>query len=389
MAKKYLHEIDFMRVFFIFGVLLVHTLSIYKDQLDPSSAEFFSLAGLHASLHFTRMGFMFMTGIVLFLGYRHIKLDPWQFWRKRFLAVGIPYLFWNLIYLLGTNFSSYSNGFKLTGLFKDWILALIHGDLGYIYYVLVTMQLYLIFPAIKYILERFKNDHLIFFLLSLFFQILLSFFIKYQLPTIDTSHWPYLFSHYGVFVLTYQCYFLAGAIAAYHYEKISQLVTKHIKKIAALLTLMIPIMWGYYLFDRFILMMTDKQAKSVHQPLFIFYSFLVIAAALYLGLQYAKKRTRPSNQKFSAFISLGAKLSFGIYLIQPLPLLVVRFFLISALSENRFIFYFSIPFVTIFVFGSSMFLAYLFYHSSLLSYCIGRKPSSDPSFLDTLKGRSS
>lgn len=48
-------------------------------------------------LHFTRMGFMFMTGLVLTLNYYNRKHEWLKFERKRFVSAGIPYLAWNFI----------------------------------------------------------------------------------------------------------------------------------------------------------------------------------------------------------------------------------------------------------------------------------------------------
>ena len=65
--KKYLYEVDLMRCFFIFGVLLNHTTSLFSSalgQTSTSSGKF--LVSTHLMLHFPRMGFMFVTGLVLF-----------------------------------------------------------------------------------------------------------------------------------------------------------------------------------------------------------------------------------------------------------------------------------------------------------------------------------
>lgn len=70
LQKRYLHEVDFLRNFFILGVLSNHVVGIFKNQYDYDSSAYLIFGSAHAALHFTRMGFMFMTGLVLFLAYK-------------------------------------------------------------------------------------------------------------------------------------------------------------------------------------------------------------------------------------------------------------------------------------------------------------------------------
>ena len=65
--RKYLYEVDVLRLIFITGVLLNHTTTMIGQELATASWESGFLNMTHLSLHFTRMGFMFITGLVLFL----------------------------------------------------------------------------------------------------------------------------------------------------------------------------------------------------------------------------------------------------------------------------------------------------------------------------------
>lgn len=67
--RKYLYEVDLMRCIFIFGVLANHTTSTFTAAAASNSWAYNFLVSTHLILHFTRMGFMFVTGLVLFLGY--------------------------------------------------------------------------------------------------------------------------------------------------------------------------------------------------------------------------------------------------------------------------------------------------------------------------------
>ena len=89
-----------MRIIFIFGVLLNHTTTALERMTVAGSSSQLFFNASHLMLHFTRMGFMFMTGLVLTLNYYNRQKNWPQFWKKRYLSSGIPYIFWNGFFLL-------------------------------------------------------------------------------------------------------------------------------------------------------------------------------------------------------------------------------------------------------------------------------------------------
>lgn len=150
------------------------------------------------------MGFMFVIGLVLFMKNYFKPLNIFKFWKRRYLGVLVPYLSWTAI-LTATEHSSFVETF----LIKLLHLSL-YGDDYYMYYILVTFQLYLIFPVIVWLFKYFETKHRIIVICSAVLQLVLLFLIKYQLPNIDTSEWPYLLKNYGFNVVVYQFYFIMG-----------------------------------------------------------------------------------------------------------------------------------------------------------------------------------
>lgn len=130
--KKHLYEVDLMRCFFMFGVVLNHVASTFAAALgNKATPAGRFLVSTHLILHFPRFGFMFITGLVLFLGYwgRPEKQNWPVFWKKRYIGSGIPYLFWNglfLAFLLLTS-GSFSWNKWLTG----WLEAISKGNQFY------------------------------------------------------------------------------------------------------------------------------------------------------------------------------------------------------------------------------------------------------------------
>ncbi|WP_407891819.1 acyltransferase family protein [Lacticaseibacillus sp. N501-2] len=215
--RKYLYEVDAMRIMFIFGVLLNHTTTAFAQSMTNATGwAHMLLLSTHLTIHFTRMGFMFMTGLVLTLNY--YKKDDWpNFFKKRFAGSGWPYLLWNFILmvfalLVGTP------GFSLNNFASTYYSAIIHGNQFYMYYILVTLQLYVLFPFLVWLFKKTTGHHGWVLGISFAIQMLLMVAIKYGLPHIDDSHWIWWLRAYGVNVFTYQFYFIFGAFTSLHYQ---------------------------------------------------------------------------------------------------------------------------------------------------------------------------
>ncbi|MCH4169445.1 MAG: acyltransferase [Streptococcaceae bacterium] len=368
MKRRYLYEVDFMRNFFIIGVLSNHIVGICKNIFEVDSPMYLILACIHSSLHFTRMGFMFMTGLVLFLAYQNREIKATTFWKKRYFLIGIPYLFWNLIYSLPL---LSSQGFQAT--LTHFYSSVIHGDQAYLYYVLVTMQLYLIFPFLLNLMKKYKPYLKLVWIISLLIQCMITYFIKYKIGNYDTTNWPYLFSHYGIFVGSYQFYFISGGITALYYDQLIALIQKHTNKIKYLLLIMLPTIWLYYFWNRFVLGLSDKAAKSVHQPLFILYALVMIIFVLYYGIRWSQNGRKNKQSMITKWITTGARLSFGIYLTQAVGISLVAKFIIPILSNFPSLVIPAIPFLIAMVYGLSFAISKICYQTPVLSYVIGRK----------------
>ena len=155
--RPYLYEVDILRLIFITGVLLNHTTSMMGGHMGVGSWENHFLDATHLSLHFTRMGFMFITGLVLFLQHYHKELHVWSFWKKRYLGVGIPFVSWTAILLAGDLIGT--GNFSWAAFWPKFGYLVTHGTDYYMYYIIVTMQLYLIFPALVWLFKHFKHSH--------------------------------------------------------------------------------------------------------------------------------------------------------------------------------------------------------------------------------------
>lgn len=369
--KPYLYEVDLMRVVFIFGVLLNHTTTTFEYAMANGSNSQFFLQTTHLILHFTRMGFMFMTGLVLVLNYYNRKNNWLTFWRKRYVSVGIPYLFWNGIFVLGTMIIS-NAAFANGNFWQNFGHAVLYGDSFYMYYILVTFQLYLVFPLIVKLFHRFDHSRIL--LVSAVVQLVLLFGIKYGLPHFDTSNWWYLFRDYGANVLVYQFYFIFGAFVAIHYQQVDQFIKRHAKSIGwTALTLALGTV-GLYFFDMNILHLTLNKTMEIHQPYIMIYDIAMIVFVFWIGRRYAYWREHGLNPLIDRFIHAGAKVSFGIYLVQTIPLTLLAFGL-SRITLPSWGYLILLPLGYIAVAGVAFLISWFCYKLYPLSILIGRRPN--------------
>ncbi|WP_318503852.1 acyltransferase family protein [Bacillus sp. T3] len=161
-------------------------------------------------------------------------------------------------------------------------------------------------------------------------------------------------------------------MVACHYEKIGQFIDKHSRTIIISLFFSVIMMWAYYYYNRYFLMLTENKAQEPHQPLFLPYSLLVIAVLLLLGRKWAAKRTELKWQHFSRYVMLASKTSFGMFLVQPFPLYVVKQ-IVPLFDEMKWLYVLLLPASILFVYLSAMIMSYWLNDTAIVSYVVGKK----------------
>lgn len=369
--RPHLYGVDFMRIFFICGVLLNHATTTFLTRMaDKTGLPYTSLLSTHLMLHFTRMGFMFMTGLVLTLSYYNRNDWP-TFFKKRFAGSGWPYLLWNFLLLVCMMLFSDPHLANLSVFSQTYWDAIIHGDRFYLYYILITLQLYVIFPFIVLLFKKVKHHSRILGI-SFFIQMMLMFVIKYWLANIDRSHWLWWLSNYGVNVFTYQFYFIFGTYTMLHYNDVSNWIQKHIKAIAGLtLVLALGTIPYYMLFNASTLGLNMTQSLSPHQPYMLIYDTMMIIFVFWIGQKYAYWREHGIWSWVETIVKNGAIVSFGIYLDQELGLNILSRFL-ELVRAPDWIFFWTLPIGYLFTIVFSFAIAWFCYKVPPFGILIGR-----------------
>lgn len=318
-----------MRAFIMFGVLSVHTTDFYLSLTNRASASFYAIGALVTSLHFTRESFMFITGLVLFVTYGQRQLDVRSFWKKRLTLIVIPYLAWTGVYIIFNGIAQpTAHYWSAPSLLKNIQHSTFTGSQFFLYYLFVTMQFYLVFPVLLKWLRKMRRYHLHVLLCSLLLQFAITAVCKFVVPYTDPRLLPPVISnivrYHNEFVFTYQFWFIAGALAAFHYDKFSELMRRHARKLFLLLVGAVFAVWGHYLLDRLVLHESEGLATLVLQPLMVPYSLLVTLNLWLAARRWNERRTLVKLARFNQFVELGSATSFGMFLVQPIPLVLAE-----------------------------------------------------------------
>jgi peptidoglycan/LPS O-acetylase OafA/YrhL len=198
-SRRRLDHVDAMRPLKQVGVVSTHTLLAFAPLGSLVTGGSLML------LHVTREGFLFLSACMLTYSYRHLgRGDYRHFYRRRVTSVALPYLCWTVIYFAVT-LPGDGGG--------------VQGDLGHLgylvvsgyyqlYYLLVIMQFYVVFPFLLALLRRVRRPAL-----------LLGASLVLQLVAVSATHWGHLPTGLSGFwasreLIFYQFYVLAGMVVA-------------------------------------------------------------------------------------------------------------------------------------------------------------------------------
>ncbi len=217
-GRQRLDQIDAMRPIKQVGVVSTHTIITFA----PAGAAVLSNATL-LLLHVSREVFFFISACMLTYAYTGLKRDGWRtFYWRRFISVGVPYLCWNLIYFLWFPYVLHDATYTASP-----SMALAHFghllEVGYnqLYFLIVIMEFYLLFPLVLALLRRTKGHH----------GLVLAACVAAQFAMSIGMHWkllPDVVIAYGQEnAACYVLYLLGGAIVAFHLSDVHDWVVRN------------------------------------------------------------------------------------------------------------------------------------------------------------------
>lgn len=299
----HLWQVDVVRLLTFSAVIAVHVFA-FTEQPDNRG-----VAGAMMLLQFGRELFFALSGFVLVYSTLGRRFDRRSFWRRRVLYVAVPYVAWTLIFYA---YAVLGPGHVAPA---PHVLAwdLVYGTAEYhLYFLLVTLQLYLAFPLIRRFVIRTANRAVpvlaVVSLVNIGVMALLAYAPE---PSSGPALW--LFQHSYELLPTYAMYVLAGCYAAVHLDRIQSYVERRSGRllwVAGLSAGLALLCYGAQL-----PFMPPRTADQVVQPAMVFSCIAAGIATYVIGSKWAHGPRRHQRT-----IQVLSDASFGIYLAHPLVL---------------------------------------------------------------------
>lgn len=207
MRKKYLNKLDYLKGLAILGVVAIHTLGAeYPINNDFIYIIYINIIQLSA---FSVPFFLFISGLVLTYNYGDMKINYIKFIKRRFFVILIPFIVWSCIYLVYNN--------ALMGKNMDLNIITVIRKLAtgnaefHLYFIVLVMQFYLIFPFILNYVLKFKKHHTILLASIFMFNLLLIYLYYYQFDYLSEKILKKIFI-FWIF------YFVFGMVIGYNID---------------------------------------------------------------------------------------------------------------------------------------------------------------------------
>ena len=309
-GRRRLDQIDAMRPIKQAGVVSTHTIIAFA----PVGAAVLSNAAL-LLLHVSREAFFFISACMLTYAYAELTPSDRAGWRRfywrRFVAVGIPYLCWNVIYFLWFPYVLHDATYTSTP-----ASALAHFghqlEVGYdqLYFLIVIMEFYLVFPLVLALLRWTKGHH----------GLVIAATVAAQFAITIGMHWKLLpagMIAYGQEdALCYVLYLIGGAVVAFHLSDVHDWVVRNAPLIVFLTVASAAFAEGVYFLGRTGVTRALGSGSDPFQPSVIPFNVCVLGCGYLAGVFLVRPRRSRRTQWVRAAVRIGSDNSYGIYLAQ-------------------------------------------------------------------------
>ncbi|WP_248703274.1 acyltransferase [Curtobacterium sp. MWU13-2055] len=301
---RHLYEVDVLRILTFACVIGVHTTS------HTAASDDAGLNALLALLHFTRLVFFSLTAFVLVYSYTLRPRPMAQFWPKRFLLVGVPYLAWSFVYVGSSWLLSSTRRGDVPDLVRTLSEGIVTGTSWYhLYFLLVTMQVYLLLPVIVWLVRKTRGHHVTTLVVALVVQLVVFAGYKY-FPASDA----WLHGYQKQFFFSYVFFIVSGAIAADHADAFLRFIRVHRRAVLWAFAGVGALTLGVWALQ-VALGQSLYAAGTPLQPIEAVWSTAVFVGFLAIGAHWADRR-RPGSS-VARFVDYASDRSFGIFLSHP------------------------------------------------------------------------
>lgn len=289
--------LNMMRVFIIAAVISTHIMASGHLYDSPLSGAVWMVS------HTSRNLFVFITALVLMYNYGfRKKFDVKTFYLKRFTLVLLPYAAWTFIYQIKDGIVQ-STVADFIGTYVHNILTA--GAMYHLYFLVITMQIYLLFPLIRLLYQKVKTAPWVVLGVSVAVQLAVTAIIQYA-PSIKGLGW--WLDTPDNYVFGYQLYIVAGVVFAAHVDSIIAVIAKYRTQLY-IASGGVFVGGSVFYFAQTAFGAEPAYAAAVFQPYLVVASIAYGLSLIAFSFQWVK-----NGMKFSKPIAAISEDSFGIYL---------------------------------------------------------------------------
>ena len=296
--SSHVYPADMVRVLTFACVIGVHTISTVNPLDDVAAGASTML------LHFTREAFFVLTAFVLMHRYRDNAPTTLPFWRRRFLLVGVPYLVWSVIY---TGVARVEAPLAPAAAAHLLLINILTGTAWFhLYFLLVSMQFYLLFPVFRWLLRATRGRHGRLLLAGAVLQVLTDLWLHDPTPTgFKADLLPYA----GSIFLSYQFFLVLGGVVAMHLDRVDAWIRGHTGAVVGAFVVTGVAAEAWYQVT--VPSVGAVFGTDVFQPVMILWVVAVVAAFWALGEAWSDRRR---GGLASRFVERASDRSFGVFL---------------------------------------------------------------------------
>ncbi|MFS0727211.1 acyltransferase [Paenibacillus sp. 1P07SE] len=330
-GRPIVEEFNLLRAFSILGVLMVHATSEAIAMVEKTSSVYPVYVTLNTFAMFCVPAFIFLTGFVLFYNYYRKPISASMlkaFYSKRLLQIVIPYMLISILFFFTRKALNDDLG-PWQAMVPELLERLLNGTAyTHLYYIFVLIQFYLLFPLLLWVLQRWP--------VLARWSIVIGLAVQWGFYYVNKL-WLDVPSK-GSVSLAYFAPFLLGVFVGIYYERIQSWFSLRPEPTsrsarAKLGQLILWLTWlaasaGYiwlWYANYTGWMIVNSTWYELGYNLFSMTSIIVLT-------QLAYQLYRHGPEQLTSVLQRLAALSFGIYLIHPMLLLLYRSFPPSELT---------------------------------------------------------
>jgi peptidoglycan/LPS O-acetylase OafA/YrhL len=304
-SRPHADELDVLRPAASLLVIVTHAMQMFA----PAGSVFYGAVLLESQA--SRHIFFFVSALVLmYQAYDRPRWSVWSFWGRRFRLIVVPFIIWTLLYVLagfaglrGDTIPSVA-GTPLQVLTRVGV-QLITGP-GHLYFVIVLVQFYLLFPLLAGLLNRARRWHPAIVGVSLAAQVALTFALHYL--KVNSLIWQDINATREV--TSYGFYLVAGAVIGAHLPAVRAWVWRRRWALGGAALAATAGVEAWYLQA----VHSGESPGSASDPFSPEFILSYLAAILLLWLAGAWWAARARGGRLSRLVRTTSDNSFGVYL---------------------------------------------------------------------------